>query len=256
MYLFVLMRVNCRYKSTVRINKYFSILRPILHLITNAIKRMKIVFLILFFTFVRVEAQSIVTDYDGNIYHTVEIGNQTWMVENLKVTHYNNGTPVPVIANEDESWSDLTTGALCWFENDSVNYKEKYGALYNYYAVIDERNICPPGWHIPTKEEWLELINFLGGESKAGNNMKLTTAGHWNHNYNEETNQSGFSAVPSGGRGQLGPAGEVGNYATWWASTSHDELFAWHFGLYPVKTGIRYNPGHKASGFSLRCIKD
>ncbi len=198
---------------------------------------------------------AVVKDYDGNIYRTVKIGGQTWMAENLKVTHYRDGTPIPDIPDED-IWSRLTTGALCWMDNDPLTHKDVYGALYNFHAVTDSRNICPPGWHVPTIEEWRILENSLGGQKVAGGKMKDFASGLWKVKHSGVTNESGFSAVPAGGRGRTGNPGEGGYYATWWSSTSYDADFAWHWGLYPDKPAIRSNPGHKASGFSVRCVKD
>ena len=197
-----------------------------------------------------------VTDIDGNIYQTVKIGEQIWMTENLKVTRFRDDTPIPNISNYDDKWSDLSTGALCWYDDDPIKYKNTYGALYNFYAVADSRKIAPEGWHVPSADEWKELIEYLGGEETAGGKMKLQNPNYWNYTNSGADNSSGFSGIPAGGRGRFGDAGEGGNYATWWSSTSHDSLYAWHWGLYPAKWGIRFNPGHKTSGFSVRCIKD
>jgi len=199
--------------------------------------------------------KSVVKDYDGNVYKTIKIGGQTWMAENLKVTHYRDGTPIPDIPDED-TWSKLTTGALCWMENDPPTYGDVYGALYNFHAVVDARNLCPAGWHVPTIEEWRTLENYLGGKEAAGGKMKDFASSLWKIKHLGASNESGFSAVPAGGRGQLGSPGDCGYYATWWSSTSHDADFAWHWGLHPSKSAIRSNPGHKASGFSVRCVKD
>ena len=107
-------------------------------------------------------SDSIVTDVDGNVYATVSIGTQVWMVENLKATHYRDGSDIPY-ESDDTVWSTLTTGGYCWYNNDSTN-KSTYGALYNFHAVIDSRCLCPEGWHIPTEFEWLALEAYLGGE--------------------------------------------------------------------------------------------
>ncbi len=201
-----------------------------------------------------VEFESI-ADYDGNIYRTVKVGGQIWTAENLKVTHYRDGTTIPNVP-EESIWSNLKTGALCWLENDPSANKDVYGALYNYYAVADSRKLAPVGWHVPTIKEWLILENTLGGRQVAGGKMKDIVSNLWKAAHPGADNSSGFSAIPAGGRGRFGIAGEAGYYATWWASTSHDVDFAWHWGLFPDKAGIRSNPGHKASGFSVRCVKD
>ena len=196
-----------------------------------------------------------VTDYDGNIYKTVKIGDQIWMVENLKVTHYCDGTSIPNVYDNEE-WQFKTDGAYCMVNNDSVVYKNVYGLLYNFYAVSNIRNICPEGWHVPSEAECMKLINYLGGKEVAGSKIKDNSTNLWNSKNVRDTNESGFSGLPAGGRGRLGSPGEAGDYATWWSSSSCDSMYAWHWGLYPNKDCIRSNPGHKASGFSVRCIKD
>ena len=195
-----------------------------------------------------------VEDIDGNRYRTVRIGKQIWMAENLKVTHYRDGTPIPNVY-DDEKWQYATDGAYCMVRNDSIQYKHTYGVLYNYYTITDDHNLCPIGWHVPTKDECMELIDYLGGHHIAGKKIKDNLRGLWKSKQSEATNESGFSGLPAGGRGRLGSPGDVGYYATWWSSTSTDSLYAWHWGVFPDKPKIRSNPGHKASGFSIRCIK-
>jgi uncharacterized protein (TIGR02145 family) len=107
-----------------------------------------------------------VTDIDGNVYHIVTIGTQVWMAENLKVTHYRNGTPIAHIT-DNATWDNLTSGAYCNFDNNDVT-SDTYGRLYNWYALVDGLFITPPGWHIPSDAEWTTLVNYLGGEAIAG----------------------------------------------------------------------------------------
>ena len=118
-----------------------------------------------------------VSDIDGNIYHYIVIGTQTWMVENLKTIHYRNGDAIPNVTISLD-WDVLVTGAYCWYNNDVPTYKAAYGALYNWYVVNDSRNIAPAGWHVPTDAEWTILIDFLGGESVAGVKLKETGNSH------------------------------------------------------------------------------
>lgn len=198
---------------------------------------------------------STVTDYDGNVYHTVRIGEQVWMVENLKVTHYRDGTPIPEVFDDDR-WPHATDGAYCMVDDDSTGYKDTYGVLYNFYAVSNTSNLCPEGWHVPSEAECMTLIDYLGGKGVAGSKIKDNSSNLWKAKDTSATNEGGFSGLPAGGRGKFGSAGDVGYYATWWSSTSYDSAYAWHWGLYPGKNGIRSNPGHKASGFSVRGIKD
>ena len=107
-----------------------------------------------------------VTDIDGNVYETVQIGNQHWMAENLKVTHYNNGSEILNITSNGD-WGDLSIGAYGDYDN-SPNISNNYGRLYNWFVIVDERGVCPEGWHIPSDEEFMTLEMFLGmSESEA-----------------------------------------------------------------------------------------
>jgi hypothetical protein len=117
-----------------------------------------------------------VVDIDGNAYHTVTIGNQVWMVENLKVTHYRNGDAIPNVT-DGTAWLDLTTGAYCEYDND-VNNVATYGRLYNWYSVNDSRNIAPAGCHVPSDDDWQTLVDYLGGDAVAGGKMKEIGSTH------------------------------------------------------------------------------
>jgi len=98
-------------------------------------------------------------DYDGNAYPTFQIGPQVWMAENLRVTHYSNGDPIPNVT-DDGTWSGLTSGAYCWYDNNQ-SANEKYGTIYNWYTVDDSRGLCPDGWHVPTHDEWTTLTTYF-----------------------------------------------------------------------------------------------
>ncbi len=197
-----------------------------------------------------------VTDIDGNIYHTVTIGTQIWMVENLKTTKYNDGTPIPIVTiTSFASWYSLNTSACCWYNNDAASNKVTYGALYNWHAVAGSRNIAPKGWHVPTDVEWTTLSTFLGGESLAGNQLKETGTTHWVSSNNGATNSSGFTALPGGSFGSdRGTFDKMGISGCWWSSVEGDASHAWFRGLYLTSFG-RYL-GYKWEGFSVRCIKD
>ncbi len=196
-----------------------------------------------------------VSDIDGYTYHTMTIGAQVWMVENLRVTRYRDGTTIPNVSGNEE-WSNLNTGAYCLPEHESTADTNTYGLLYNFNVVHDTRRLCPEGWHVPTAEEWSALIGYLGGVDLAGGKMRETGSDLWRISVPGSTNESSFSAIPAGGRGRLGSASDAGYFATWWSSTSFDSTYAWHWGLYPDRNSIRSNPGHKSSGFSVRCIED
>ncbi|PIS29553.1 MAG: hypothetical protein COT43_03570 [Candidatus Marinimicrobia bacterium CG08_land_8_20_14_0_20_45_22] len=195
-----------------------------------------------------------VTDIDGNVYQTVKIGNQWWMAENLKVTHYRNGEAIPNIT-DNTAWSNLSTGALCDYNND-VNNVVTYGRLYNWYAVNDSRNIAPTGWHVPTDAEWTILTNYLGGESVAGGKMKETGTTHWYGPNTGATNESGFLALPGGYRYYSGTYYGVGDYGYWWSATESDSYGAWSRNLGCSGSGVDRGSNGKRSGFSVRCVGD
>jgi len=200
------------------------------------------------------ESNDTVTDYDGNIYHSIVIGTQTWMVENLKTTHFRNGDQIPIVT-VNSAWSALSTGAYCWYNNDITN-KTSYGALYNWYAATDTRNIAPTGWHIPTDAEWTILTTYLGGESVAGGKMKEAGTTHWLSPNTGATNESRFTALPGGYRLTGGTFDDVGNGGDWWSSTAHDASFAWCRYLYYDYAFVYRGTYDKAFGFSVRCLRD
>lgn len=195
-----------------------------------------------------------VTDIEGNVYNIVTIGTQIWMAENLKVTKYSNGDPIPNITDGTQ-WAGLSTGAYCSYNNIAVNVST-YGNLYNWYAVSDNRNICPAGWHIPTDAEWSTLTTFLGGESIAGGKMKEAGTTHWAVPNTGATNESGFTALPGGWRGYDGSFHDLNYTGYWWSFTPYSTSSIWERELYQgTKTVGRYN-NPKYVGFSIRCIKD
>ena len=177
------------------------------------------------------------------------------MAANLRTTHYRDGSPIPS-SPDAATWSDGLVGATCKPESDPRASEGAFGLLYNFAAVNNSSGLCPKEWHVPTAQEWHALIDHLGGAETAGGSMKDVGSGLWRISTIGASNSSGFSALPAGGRGRLGEPGEAGYFATWWASTSHDLTGAWHWGLFPDSNAIRSNPGHKSSGFSVRCVRD
>ncbi|PIS27806.1 MAG: hypothetical protein COT43_08625 [Candidatus Marinimicrobia bacterium CG08_land_8_20_14_0_20_45_22] len=196
-----------------------------------------------------------VTDIDGNTYQTVKIGEQWWMAENLKVTHYRNGAEIPNIT-DNTAWSNLSTGAYCDYNND-VNNVITYGRLYNWYAVNDSRNIAPTGWHVPTDAEWQTLVDYLGGESVAVGKMKEMGTTHWQTPNTGATNESGFLALPGGYRYGSGACGYVGGSGYWWSAAESSSYGAWGRGLSCNGSSVArgYYDG-KQGGFSVRCVGD
>ncbi|MBN2480603.1 MAG: fibrobacter succinogenes major paralogous domain-containing protein [Bacteroidales bacterium] len=144
-------------------------------------------------------ANNTVKDGVGNVYHIVAVGTQEWMTENLKVTHYRNGDPIPNEIDFTE-WKNLTKGAYCWYDNDEAANKDTYGALYNSFLFTDSRNICPAGWHVPTDEECTTLTEYLGGVDAAGGKLKESGTEHWDLPNAGDTNETNFAALPGGYR--------------------------------------------------------
>jgi uncharacterized protein (TIGR02145 family) len=219
---------------------------------------------------------------------TVTIGTQTWTTKNLDVATFRNGDPIPE-AKTDEEWKAAVENkqpAWCYYDNKAAN-GNKYGKLYNWYAVVDARGLAPIGYHIPTDDEWTVLSTFLGGEDVAGKKMKSRSGWNsykdtcsncksWNDESREKkvcdvckdtringkktfsgngTNSIGFSGLPVGYRFFKGfnPDGEYGN---WWTISESDESSAWGRGLsYSSPVLVRFNY-LKYLGFSVRCVKD
>ena len=197
-----------------------------------------------------------VTDIDGNVYKTVKIGDQIWMAENLKVTKYRDGTAIPNVT-DNSSWTGLNTGACCYYNND-VGNADTYGALYNWYAVNDSRNIAPEGWHVSTDAEWTELTDYLGGSSVAGKKLKSTSG--WN-DYNGSsgngTDEVAFCGLPGGYRNYYnGYYLNMGNFGYFWSSSEYDTNYAWIRKLYYYYDDIYRNYDNKQNGLSVRCLQD
>jgi len=207
-----------------------------------------------------------VADIDGNIYQTVQIGDQLWMAENLKVTHYNNGEEIPNITNNG-SWVSLSTGAYGDYNNDPDN-AEIYGRLYNWYAVDDARGICPEGWHVPTDEEWMDLEMELGmsweeahDTGYRGTDQGSQLAGNadlWISGVLVDDpvfGASGFTALPGGYRSiDNGSYTSMGVYGCFWSSTAHYSSHAWYRILYCGSSVVYRYSSSKRGGFSLRCV--
>jgi uncharacterized protein (TIGR02145 family) len=196
-----------------------------------------------------------ITDTDGNTYNTIQIGSQLWMQENLKTTRYNDGEAIPLVT-DNTTWWNLTTPAYCWFLNNIQVYKDVYGALYNWHTVGTGK-LCPIGWHVPSDAEWTVLTDYLGGNSMAGGKMKETGTTHWRSPNTGATNETGFTALPGGYRGDGGGFMHIENYGNWWSANEIYVSFAWIYYIYYNGSHIyRSNSWGKTCGFSVRCIKD
>ncbi len=198
-----------------------------------------------------------ITDIDGNVYHTLTIGSanasQVWMVENLKVTHYRNGDPIPKVT-DGKVWNNLTTGAYCDYENKTSN-NDLYGRLYNWFAVVDTRNVCPTGWHIPSNDEWFSLTYNLG-ESVAGSKLKEAGTAHWRSPNTDATNETGFTFLPGGYRGDNALFEEKGFCGYLWSSTELNSENVYIRKMLNHESAVKTCCDYKKYGLSVRCIKD
>jgi uncharacterized protein (TIGR02145 family) len=197
-----------------------------------------------------------VTDIDGNIYHSVIIGTQTWMVENLKTIRYRNGDSLPLVQDTTQ-WLSQPNGAYCNYNNnDSI--ASIYGHLYNWLAVTDSRNIAPLGWHVPTADEYYTLRNFLGND--AGGMLKEKDTTHWSFPNVGATNEVGFTALPGGGnKGLMSPAFyNIGHNGYWWSTSewTDDTNQALYLELGFNGKIASIDACFKDIGYSVRCVKD
>jgi uncharacterized protein (TIGR02145 family) len=199
-----------------------------------------------------------VSDVDGNVYNTVQIGAQCWTQSNLKVSKYRNGDNISTGLG-NTVWSNTTSGAHAIYNNDPVN-DGLYGKLYNHFAAMDSRGLCPTGWHVPTDGEWTTLETFLGGSSVAGGALKSTvtqpTPGGWLAPNSGATNSSGFAAGPGGKRDSDGAYTLLGTHGYWWSSSTSG-FNGWYRYLGYNGGGIyRLLNVDRRGGYSVRCVKD
>jgi uncharacterized protein (TIGR02145 family) len=166
-------------------------------------------------------------------------------------------------------WKNLTTGAYCNYDNNATN-ADTYGVYYNWYAVIDSRNIAPTGWHVPTNAEWTTLADYLlengyGYEGSGGDIGKsLASKSSWNTdptpgtvgNDQASNNSSNFSALPGGERGLYGDFADLGHVGMWWSATEEDATLAWLCFLVSDNKFLNSDSYQKVYGISIRCVKD
>ncbi|NVO10978.1 MAG: fibrobacter succinogenes major paralogous domain-containing protein [Bacteroidales bacterium] len=196
-----------------------------------------------------------IIDIDKNKYKTVQIGNQLWMAENLKVIHYQDGSEINLVT-DNKIWANLKAGAYCWYNNDSI-HKNLYGAIYNFYAICNLHNLCPMGWHVPTDTEWEIAVNFLGGKNIAGGKLKEIGLLHWKNPNICANNSTGFTALPGGYRiGNSGSFYDFGSVGFWWSSTEYNSEYAYLRYINNNNSSLKKNFYVKRFGFSVRCIKD
>lgn len=217
------------------------------------------------------------TDIDGNLYATIEIGAQVWMAENLKVRHYPDGSPIPEISDEAE-WNAMgpEAQAYCWYDNQ-VASGDNYGALYTWTAAmngglssdtIGAQGVCPDGWHLPTDDEWKTLEMHLGMSqvdadafdwrgTDQGGQLKEIGFSKWESPNEGATNSSGFTAVPGGFRSIKGLFYSSGEYANFWTSTAEDNTNTSFYRTlkHDMEQMYRHNNNMKL-GLAVRCVKN
>lgn len=194
-----------------------------------------------------------VKDIDGNEYKTVKIGTQVWMAENLKTTKYNDGTEIPRVS-DDNLWQKYEP-AFSWYNNDESENKNKYGALYNWYAVSTNK-LCPTGWHVPSKSELSVLTNFNIIDTLSGGKLKEVGTVHWKSPNKGATNETGFTALPGGYRHYSGEFKYLGEYGNWWSTTGENTYVANCWTLMHAYRGMGLGAESKRDGLSVRCVKD
>ena len=184
----------------------------------------------------------------------VQIGGQVWMAENLNVSHFVNGDPVPEVKT-DEEWKEYGENgkpAWCYYNNELDNEKI-YGKLYNWYAIADKRGLALMGWHIPSDKEWTRLIDHLGGNTLAGEKIQSTNKMEKGL---KAIYQIGFNALPGGCRKSKGGFNYHGTCGFWWSSTESVPDNAWSRYMYFTNNDVNRGGFNKKSGFSVRCVRD
>ena len=200
-----------------------------------------------------------ITDADGNVYTSVKIGTQEWMVQNLRTTKYSDGTAIPNVTGNTQ-WKALSTGAWCHYDNDSSQYEATYGKLYNWHAVNTSK-LCPTDWHVPTDAEWTVLTDYLsanGHDGKEGTALKATSG--WSSGGNG-TDEYGWLGLPGGYRDANGNFGRIDVNGYWWSSSEDNKGNSWISDAWVryIHSGfgnVYRNYSYKEDGFSVRCLSD
>jgi uncharacterized protein (TIGR02145 family) len=206
------------------------------------------------------------TDADSNHYSTITIGTQTWMAENLRTTHYADGTPIPLGTDYWPYYAYTNRDkAYCWFNNDSASNATTYGALYTWAAAMNGypslpgpygvQGVCPTGWHLPSDEEWTTLTDYLGGIDVAGAKLMETDTMHWRSPNILATNESGFTALPGGRRPYGDQFIDIRDLGFWW-STKEDSCGRWFWCILSNDIIRMFSNCSKyQEGYSVRCLK-
>ena len=194
----------------------------------------------------------VMTSADNN---DVVIGGQSWTSKNLDVSKYKNGDAIPKVTDA-YTWQNLTTGAWCWYNNDSATYAATYGRIYNWYAVNDVRGLAPANYHIPSNAEWTRLTSYLGGLPVSGGKLKEVGTSHWQSPNTSATNSSGFTALPGGDRNTNADFGNIGSAGSWWTSSAYSSSEAYVFVQWYYDNNTNNGYWNKRVGTTVRCLRD
>lgn len=201
------------------------------------------------------EEASGITDIDGNVYDTITIGTQTWMVQNLKTTRYRNGDLIGTTSPATLNISTISNAQYQWAYDGKGSNVATYGRLYTWYTATDSRGVCPTGWHVPSNGEWTTLETFLGGGSVAGGKLKEIGTSHWNSPNTGATDYVGFSGLPGGWR-DFSAFEKLDSLGYWWSTSEFMSGFPLSRGLFYDRAELTVILGVGVLGNSIRCLKD
>jgi uncharacterized protein (TIGR02145 family) len=200
-------------------------------------------------------SQETIKDKSGNIYNTLKIGTQIWMTENLNVSNFRNGEPIKEITNYEEWLTANNSGKPAWCYYDFNSMNAKYGKLYNWYAVSDPRGLAPEGWHVPSDQDWNNLIKFNGSDKISTDKLKSNFGWFaWDGKSCSGNNQTGFNCLPSGALYADGEFVAIGNAANFWSNTMEDESTSWYYYIEDKEITRAWN--FHFAHLSVRCIKN
>jgi uncharacterized protein (TIGR02145 family) len=211
---------------------------------------------------------TMLTDIDGFVYNTVQIGDQLWMKENLRVTHFNNGDKIETTDPDTLDIMDMKNPVFQWAYDGNENNAPVYGRLYTWYVVADKRNVCPAGWHVPSDEEFCQLENAVEPGSdpdcnlsehrgmNQGGYMKVADSTFWRSPYLAGNNQSGFSVLPAGVRYFNGVFHCLGSHGYFWTTTEHDAENGKSRRFYYDANDVSRSYYLKSSSLSIRCVRN
>ncbi len=199
------------------------------------------------------DSTTTVKDNDGNVYTSVKIGTQVWMVENLKTTRFNDGTLITLKKDLPNPPPFTNYESYCWY-NDDISYKKQYGALYSWGAAKSGK-LAPTGWHVADYYDWLLLDHFLG--ENGGCKLMETGSAHWiSPSNNCATNETGFTALPAGYLTIFGGFEKVGTGTGWFPSSMRNSPMAYPVTFFMYGEGLSMYETRPNEYYSIRCIKN